>query len=174
MIRTIYIILIFTLFPFYSYSFLSSYSNKERVVDSVLKKTSLLLENKYDIKTIGTGGRMMNEINELSLAFSTCKPLTIECSRIIIVDCIRQLVHDINSDVNIRPYLIHYPFNESDVDVTIYFNGVEDEDLSKLSYVAFYCGRINYCKLDPNKLGKELVDKTETFEEALSTVNSKI
>ncbi len=166
---------LFILFShFFTSCLLSTISDKERSVDSVLNKTSTRLEKKYGMKTVGTGGAMMYEVKSISLRLSVYTPLSIDEGRFLIVKSAEQLLEDINNDQILKPYLIHHPFDINDIDIAIFYSGSEniDQDITKLDYVSTYCGLVNYTKLDPNKLGKELVDKTETFEEALSILNA--
>lgn len=68
------------------------------------------------------GGGFIDKVNEVHLGFSTKKPHSINESRKILLDNVEDLLRRYNEYIEIRPYLINYPFEPCNLDIFIMLN----------------------------------------------------
>jgi hypothetical protein len=115
----------------------SNLSEKERVADEILANTAARLKKEKELNPFGSGGRMMDEVKMLMLAFTYNKPIELEEGRELIVYAVETFVSMINNDERIHPYLYNYPFEPKNVKVEIYIknpncSSIEPEKLCVL------------------------------------------
>ncbi len=154
------------LFLFCSCSTQTSYpvSEKEKLANSVLVNTAKAITKKYGLSPFGNGGQMMDEIKMLYLAFECRRPLTIDETRPMIIDCVNILVTAINENEKIRPYLAKYPFTPDNIEMVIFFQDNMGNDVSDLIIVSVDKGNIKYKVSDSTVIGRTILE--EPFEKA--------
>jgi hypothetical protein len=130
------------------------------------------LAKKYDMHICGTGGAMMGCVNEIGIAFTVYRPLNKEEGRELIVKCVQEFLEDINNDIQLRPYLVSYPFDVNHVEM-----GIFSEDPSRkpvcypyFSIISSYKGRITYLSQKFQDDKKYQCEERETFQQALQIV----
>ncbi len=143
-------------------------SNDEKIVDGIIEDVSLKIYEKNGLVLCGTGAQMMNKIDMLGLYFDCEKQIKIEEARKLLVDTAEQFLNDINSNEKIRPYLCHYPFKITDIEIEIYTPPLKKAN--ELAVVSIAKGCLVYENYDFSSL--EVVFK-ETYQEGLQKLNLK-
>ncbi len=146
------------------------YYKGEYFLKKVEKRTILKLNKKYNLFLSAIGGGTDDEgIWLVRLMFDRRgKPYTLQESRAVIVDCIEELLSQINNDVDLRPYLKVYPFTPKNISLFIISydeNGFDIVD-PHLSVVSGNGGEINYNTTDPKNPYRHKLDIFESYEEA--------
>lgn len=95
-------------------------SKKELAANKLIIETAETLAKRHNMFAVGEGGRMLFEIEILSLSFRVDRYLTKEEGRLIAVDCVEEFLKNINKDERIRPYLKNYPFTPKNVSILLF------------------------------------------------------
>src|SRR3990167_4129279 len=95
------------------------YSEKDKLINEVNKKTVLVLKQELDLHPFGSGARAMYQIKQLELSFEYFHPIDIAEGRDLLIQAVNKFVAEINANEKIRPYLDHYPFEPNDVRIMI-------------------------------------------------------
>ncbi len=100
----------------------SSYPGPD-LADKQIAVFSKEVEQEKKFILVGSGGRMMNCISELSLDFDSCYPmrLSIAEARKLIIEMTEKLKNEVNANEAIRPYLSQYPIDQKNVEIAISF-----------------------------------------------------
>lgn len=158
--------------------FFSSCSNPGHIREA--DRITNLFNKKMKVESLvlaGSGGALMDNIKEISLDFKKVQCVDIEQSRLIYVKNVQALLHLINSDEKVRPYLNNYPFTIENVDFTIIFCGLDDFFALPpyIAHVSSYGknGIIHYSEYNAEKDNLKTVYE-ESYEEALNIVNSTL
>ena len=176
------IIVSFILIPIVSWIFISGTKMEyvipeyEKISDKITARTAKKLSKKYQLDPVGSGGSMMHDVEMLALSFNCYRPLSIDESRELVINCVNEYLKSVNENEEIRPYLHNYPFTEQNIQVIIFFFG--DKNFQKISpgkvngvsavkeQVRYYTDSIE----DEYKL--ETLHQ-ETYEEALRIVKEQ-
>ena len=141
------------------------YANK--VMHSYSKK----VKKEKDLDAFGMGGELMTNVKSFSLTYVSERKLNIDEARPLIVECIEDLLKDINDYKEIRPYLNDYPFTVKNLEFGIMFmkpNGDIIRD-GHLADVTSLNGKILY-RIRPLNTNRFKKIYEETYEEALRIV----
>jgi len=148
----------------------------EQVVDRLMNKVVSILGKKYKlqaraIKIAMPGG----VINLLGFHFTIQGPLTKEELRLILVSCAQDFLSIVNSDAEIRPYLIHYPFTLNNIDITLFLVDSFKEDLDDpyIGIAGIANGKLDYLTLITTDIPKIKTRTEESYEEALNTLKTE-
>jgi hypothetical protein len=118
---------------------------------------------------------MMDNIKEVYLSFlAKNRYYTTEEARVLMVNCIEELLERINSNLEVRDYLDHYPFTEKGIDFSIEFLNEKGEDVSDgyIAYVSIINETLFYYIYRPETDMLEKIYK-EPYLEALQIVQDK-
>lgn len=132
-------------------------------------------KEKYDMQLTGIGlSAPKGIILKLEITFDLKRNLKKEESRKLILECIEKYLDTINENKEIRNSLSCYPFNEKNIQISIFLieqNG-ESYRFPEIGIVELYKGNIVYKYIEqlPSYAHKEY--KKETYEEALKLVKS--
>ena len=140
----------------------------------ILERTAKKLSRQYGMQVTGSGGSLMNNIDGLTLSFQLRGAHNIDEARLLIVDCVRVFLEEINQDVKARPFLSHYPFNVNDISMMVGFckRGGENFVYPQLGMVSVCRGTVQYkSESQDNPYRYELLFK-ETYAEALAQVDN--
>lgn len=182
-----FVIFLFILSSFLSTSFLKNslfwfddddkYLTKaERSVNKVLYQTSQSIEKKYKIKPGGTGISMPGGIvRNLGLAYHLRKELSKEQLRELTVLFAEELLHQINSNEDIQPFLVKRPFTIENVSIIIHNHDKKGFSLydPEISVSHLADGVIEYKTDDPEDEFKYKNRYEETYEQALQLIQKK-
>ena len=89
----------------------------DKITFDAIKKIERL---KY-LKLIGHGGSMMSNIKVISLHFYCYHSASIGEARDLLMEVANTLVDAFNTNEEVRPYLSNYPFELSNIDISIVF-----------------------------------------------------
>lgn len=145
----------------------SRLSDDELIVDELLAKTASYLKKEKGLEPMGSGGRMLQKIKMLELAFIYKQPLDIEDGRKLLVETVETFVDIINNDKRIHPYLNNYPFEPKNVEIRIL---IQKQDLSLLEpgKLCLLTAINGGCRYDVNDITTDQLKTIyeETFVEA--------
>ena len=129
---------------------------------------------KYKLRSVGSGGGMANDVEEIGVMFFAYRPATVEEARALEVDLTEKLLKKINENEKIRPYLREYPFKPNRARVSVSFHKPNSSVYTdgSVAYVLQVRGRIVYCAADPKT--EDYYDlHEEPYEEALKLVKKE-
>jgi len=149
---------------YYSHSQNSS-EDYEKLADKITITTAKSLEEKNGLILLGTGGRMMDDIKLMSMAFEYHEAGNIETARKLLLDSTKEYLSKINASERIRPYLHNYPFTPTNIKIEIYFRGIAKSDSAedKVDIAALSDGMFFYFVKDENSTALKLI-KEESYE----------
>lgn len=144
--------------------------NSDKAVNSVLKRGATLLEQKYNMQTIGAGVSMpQGNLKSLILDFQIKGPLSKKIIRKILVNSAQDFIKLINSDDTIKQYMAIYPFTIKNISITLFLenaNGLEIGD-PNIGMATISEGDVFYFNLVTTDLPSIKSETKESYEEAL-------
>ena len=148
-------------------------SNDEKIADEIMKNVALDLKTKLNLYPCGTGGRMMDEIKMLALAFDYYHPITIEQGRDLLVTSIDTFMKAVNDDERIRPYLANYPFEPKNIQIRIFLRNPDGSNPGpgKFAIIKSINGTLEYEIEDPPNPLFTTIHK-ESYQEAVIAKNA--
>lgn len=146
----------------------------EKIADKITEKTAKKLKNQKNLVLIGTGGKMMNDIQAMDMSFNFYQEMDLKSSRELIIYVINEYLSAINSNNEVRPYLHEYPFTAKNIEIDIWFFQPDGTDLplDKIYYVSAIDGILTYYLDLPETHSRKAINK-ETYEEALRAISAK-
>lgn len=127
------------------------------------------------MKLFGIWGAFQNDIEGISLDFHLQKNVNIEEARKLLVGSVEELLHRINNDVGIRPFLHNYPFTNNNLWFSIGFKDKNNKFVlpPNIAMASLILGKISYGLEDLKEplLFDEIHE--ETYEEALKIYQSE-
>jgi hypothetical protein len=140
----------------------------ELLVSDINKQVTLKFKKEKNLCCIGSGAEMMYEIKMLSLSFNYYNEIDIAKGRELLVFAASEYLDAINTNVELRPYLDHWPFTANDIRINI---GIlkstgKEVDLEKISFLSAEENMLMYY---PKKkdLQRRTPLLTETYQQAL-------
>ncbi len=115
-------------------------------------------------------------VRELGLAFDTEGPFTKEYIRQLLIEFAHELLNQINSNEEFRPYLIKYPFTIENVQIIIYNSDKKGEMVfdPEIGVANIMLGKLNFRTYDPeSEYCKTKNEFSETYEEALELLKKE-
>jgi len=124
----------------------------------------------------GVGSSMPEgKLKTICLDFVSTRKLKIDEARVAYINLTQQMLLQVNSDDSLRNYLVHYPFTEADIELSLAFEEESGKDVDPpyIAYVSMTKGIIHYVWYDAStdRFFKERI--TEPYEEALHIVRSE-
>lgn len=146
-------------------SFGNQMPDYEKIADKITDRTAKKLKEEKKLILIGTGGRMMDDIQMMAMSFNYYHEVNLEQARELIVYSINQYLSDINNNQEIRSYLHEYPFSSKNVEIMIFIYGPDRLELSpeKIYCIAYRKGIIKYY----TRSDRDHPICKETYDEAL-------
>lgn len=142
----------------------------EKIAHRVIQRAKVILKMRYNLYYSGIyESGDLNGYSEIGLTFRHLGKITKDEGRKMLIDCVNTLLHEINSDPELQPYLLKKPFLPSDVWITI-FPVLSDgtpifyPDIRVFSSVR---GKISYDTKSPDKEYGYFTEEKESFDEAL-------
>ncbi len=148
-------------------------SHADKLVSRILSEVGPKIERQYNIYMVGQGVAMPNnEVRELTLAFDTKRVKSKDELRVLLVQCARDLLDQINRKEELRQYMVEVPFTIKNVQIIIYNTDGEGysakdpfEVVAEISQ-----GKLVYKIDDPHDEFKYKSVCVETYEEALKAI----
>jgi len=145
---------------------------KENLCNKVTCKTAKELKLEFGLIPCGSGGRALDEVKMLALAFDYHQPLEIESARKLLIAAVDKFTAEINKNESIRPYLFNFPFKPKNIEIIIYIHDKKGNDYGqdKLCIVNARNGLLEYKIHTPDKYGIINVYQ-ESYDEAVKKLS---
>ena len=114
--------------------------NTDQMFSSFVKK----MKQKYQLESLSIGGKINPTIEEIGAKFTLIKRTTQEEARAILLTVIDQLIQTINTNDQLRDYLVEFPFPTDRLKIGISF--------TKKNYCSYRDGSMESVTLDNNEL----------------------
>lgn len=124
------------------------------------------------LDVLGTGGRMMNHVEDISVSFIGYGKYNLEEARRHFLEVVRPFVKEISESQDLRQYLAHPNHPERAAQVSISYIDVDGGRVQKpfIAHVIMVNGKIVYSVSDsPMTLYRTVHE--ETYQEALQKIN---
>lgn len=167
----LFLILIFSACQNLSHKTTYQRSEHSKIAAKITAKIAAKIEHETGLRLIGTGGGMMHHVRMMAMSFAYYGEIDIEQGRELVVYCVNEYLLAINTNEEIKPYLIHFPFTPKDVEIRIFVskrNGAEVE-VGKFEGVSEIDGSLIYYIKQPGFPSIRKVHE-ETYEEALAVL----
>ncbi len=133
----------------------------------IMNKTAIELNKEKKMELIKIGGAMMHEVEELDMSFVFSEKLELKQARELMVFTVSLLLKNVNTNEEIRPYLIHYPFTAKDLYICL----VSSQDqYNTIDVISSSSGKIRY-KISGEPMSIQIHE--ETYEEALKIIEKE-
>lgn len=147
---------------------------ENRMVDEINAEISDWTCKKYGLDSIGEGASMPGGIiKKFNLSFQSDRILSKDELRKYLLEITMEMIKKVNSNVEVRPFLIEYPFNEKHFQIAIYVTnkGYDVYDpLIEVGEIAM--GILTFDTVDGDKPnGSFKHEYVETYQEALRLLN---
>lgn len=142
---------------------------QEELTNLVTRKAATRIHKELGLVPFGTGGKARDQVEMLALAFQLHRKVDIEEGRKLLIASINIFLDEVNKEERIRPYLANVPFEPKNIEVEIFVDTFEKDDLK---FVVFYSGALRY-KLDVAYDELPVTIHKETYEEALQKISAK-
>ncbi|MCE5318970.1 MAG: hypothetical protein LLG04_16605, partial [Parachlamydia sp.] len=154
----------------------------ETLTDQIFDKLARELAEKNHLYLLSIGGNMSKGIEEIGARFKAFCPTTIETARNYELFLAEKVLHAINGDVRLRPYLKEYPFPASRLKLFLEFRTKKDSWYTddSLDHVTLENNVLTYFRIPP--VAKREPWQTanldpaflanETYQVALETIRS--
>lgn len=147
----------------------------DRIAAGINLEVVELFEKKYNLTLAGTQISGPREIKLMGLMFDLKQSLDKDEARRLIVETTEEYLNKINSNIELRPYLINYPYTLENIEINIFFEKETGEIFQSpnIGLVSSFNGLVEYQKW--TRKGRDYYDKakeTESFEEASKHVKN--
>jgi hypothetical protein len=139
-----------------------------KLAHEITEKVAKELKAQKNLYLIGTGGRMMDDIQMMAMSFNYYQEVNLEQARKLLIYVINEYISDINNDQDVRPYLHEYPFTSKNVEIRIFIYGPDRRKLppEKIGYISSIDGVLEYY----TRADDDHPICRETYAEALSEI----
>ena len=139
----------------------------EQLADQLTDKTAKKIMKQKNICLVGTGGRMMHDIQVMDMGFYAYREVDLTTARELLVSVVDEYLANINGNEEIQPYLHDHPFTAKNVEIRIWFFNPDGSNLpiDKLFAVESIDGILSYHLSDSKRISCITIHK-ETYEEA--------
>lgn len=149
----------------------SSYPIHCKIADRVTSDFRSKLEKNDGLVACMYGGAMLGDIQKINLGFNTEQCLNIPQMRMLIVQKAEELVADINSDLEIRPYLRDFPATVKNIELSIsyYRKGKNNVTYPHVVNAQISRGKILYMTIE-DEVDNQIIDSHEDYYNALQAI----
>ena len=162
--------------PFFGVS-LKAYESPSyvKIADDIMIKASKRLAEKHGLRFCGISGGMMGCVKLMGVTYQLNRLMEKNEARAVVVDCVQEILADINQDEPVRKYLQVYPFDANHLEVMILLSTPDMGTLyyPDLTVVNASKGKITYSTNDPNNKYQYKTRDSESFEDAVKIVESQ-
>lgn len=123
-----------------------AYSKHEMIADNISAKVGKDLAAKYQIKPVGFGGMMHEDVKKMSLMFDCCREMSLDEYRRLVVVCTEYYLNEINSSEELKPHLHNFPFDSNNIELVLFVFSKDRKELEigQLSCVNVIKGKVGY------------------------------
>lgn len=166
------IVIVFFLIAFFFRD--SDISDEEKLAIRTESKAAKLICKKYGMECYGNGGQKNEKLEASFLYFKKKKKVNKEEARELLVNVAVDFLDVINSNEEIRPHLVTYPYGIKNIEVTIIFYSEDGHDVYDplITAASTSNGRVFFKTDSPENPYQYKNKYEESFEEALRIVHS--
>lgn len=149
-------------------------SKQSQIAHKIIDNFSVKMKKEHYLNLQGKGLGFSKGMNLFLVRYKIHKKINLEQARNLIVNCSQTLLAMINSNIELRPFLSNYPYNNNNLDIIITFYDELDERAAfpNLAFISVGEGKIYYDFYDTLK--QDFVPShRESYEEALKIVRDK-
>ena len=131
----------------------------------ITAKTGRELQVEKQLYLVGTGGRMMHDIQMMQMSFDYYQEVSVTSARELVLYSAKKYLSAVNSNSEIQPFLHDCPFTAKNIEILIFFYDHEGRELplEKIGCVECAHGELSYY----NRLSFREAIHEESYEEAL-------
>ncbi|HEV8052732.1 MAG TPA: hypothetical protein VGP47_09565 [Parachlamydiaceae bacterium] len=135
-------------------------------------KVQKTLSDRYKMKILGVKSGLADCVNVLGLSFQIQGPLSKEELRVVLVGSVEEFLTQINSNLELRPFLKNYPFTTNEITITIFIKDKNGQSLyhPDISLAYSSTGEISFNTVDKNNIYGYESRERETYSTALVIV----
>jgi hypothetical protein len=146
----------------------SSVPYDEKLRYQLIQDYSKDIQKKKNLTMIAIGGGQQGRL--FVVRYSTQQNVNLEQARELLVDTCEGFLKRVNNDQKFRPYMLEYPYNDTNIDISIRF-GDSNNDRAKPPYIAIAANQKGKVYYYTSNIKEKLVDfHAETYEEACEIV----
>lgn len=144
-------------------------SERDKIYAQVSSRAANILEKQFGLHCCGTGCKTNEYIEKIALSFQVNRELNQDEARKLILAVTNQYITILNADQVFRPYMVKYPYDEENVEVTIYFKtkGYDSVFHPKIRVAYFDKGSFKFCTVHKSDTYSYRDRICETYSEAL-------
>ena len=145
------------------------FSARDKAYGKASSRAAKILDKEYGIHCCGSGCRTNEFIEMIALSFQVEKELNLDEARKLIVSITNRYLEILNSDQVLRPLMVKYPFDQENIEVTLYFMDKSNQRIfyPKIGVATIYKGQFKFCTRDKANPYTYRDRIFETYSEAL-------
>lgn len=150
-------------------------TNYETIANITTKEVALRLKKEKGLQCIGSGGRMMNDIQRMGVSFQLFHEVDFTEARRLLVYVTTEYLNAINNNKEIRPYLHNYPFKPENVEIMIWIQEPNGQDVpfEKIDFMSSIDAILEYKVATGQEPYSNKKIHEETYEKALKIVQEE-
>lgn len=145
------------------------------IAQTIRRDMAIKLSKRHHMSLFGEKGGLADCVNILGLSFQIKGPLTKDQLREILIDCVEEFLAAINGNEKLRPHLKNYPFTPKELDISLYIQGSNGEDIydPEIGTAGAWGGKLEYKTDDPDNIFVYKSRFEEDYQTALDIVRGK-
>lgn len=133
-----------------------------KIINQVRNQFIELAEKKHEIKCIGTQASFPKKLESIGALFQVKKLISVNESRLLILELIKEFQDIINKDKNLKPLLETVPFPADRISISLFLSEKQEFPPPDIfSHIFTSRGNIIYSTHDTNK---SILDQTQIIE----------
>ena len=148
----------------------------ERVAHSLMNRVTDILESRYQLHYVGfSEGGEEGKYSNIGLHFVRYGTLSKDEGRKMVIESVKELLNEINSDPKLQPFLLYKPFTAQNVslDILIFTSDGKNVFYPDINIFSAVRGKIKFFTKIPEREFGYFTEEEETFEEALRIVEAQ-
>lgn len=90
------------------------------VAITLMSEVNSRIQSEFGVSLVGTKTHMPDLVRELGATFRINRPLSKDEARAMVIKFAQIYLHALNENVELRPYLVHYPMSPSSINILLY------------------------------------------------------
>jgi hypothetical protein len=142
------------------------------MANNISAQVQKTLSERYKMKILGVKSGLADCVNVLGLSFQVTGPLSKEELRIILVGSVEEFLTQINSNVQIRPFLKNFPFTAKQITITLFIKNKNGQNIyhPDISLAYASAGEVAFNTVNINNIYGYESREREIYEIAYETV----
>ena len=152
-------------------------SKRQKIAQQTVQNISKTLNKRYQLlyKNL-SGSGSNNQYKKIGIYFDLFQIVDKEESRKILVGCVEEMLKQINTNLDLRPYLQSFPFTVENIELVIYIRqeGKQLVYYPDLGVLSVWGGLVRYKTEEENKYKTSFyTEDEESYAEALKIVQAQ-